>query len=403
MNYKNNNHIQLHWSWWRWIILGLATLALVLSAIMSWHNLMGGTMAGCGGGSPCEQVLNSSWSRIAGILPVSGLAMGVYLAVIAINFFLGPGTETPVRRMAWKVLLILMGSIVGSAIWFFILQNWIIGDFCPWCMTAHTTGLLLAVLVIRGAIKEFEVRSHNIPSARYGIKYISGMVLIGLLMSGLLAASQVSFNRSVVYSGGNPRDEMPTIDYEKVPMVGSPDASYIVTLLFDYQCSQCQKVHFMLNEAVRHYNGSLAFALFPAPLNSECNPFIHSNADAFKNSCDLARIGMAVWLADRVAFPVFEDWMFMFESGNNWQPRNLETARGKAIELVGQTKFDAAFSDPWIGQYLQTAIQIYGQTLQNGMGGIPKMIFGPVWVIPQPDNAAGLIRILQQRLAVPMP
>ncbi len=78
----------------------------------------------------------------------------------------------------------------------------------------------------------------------------------------------------------------------------------------------------------------------------------------------------------REAFPDFENWMFTFESGDRWRPRSLESARAKAVELVGQEKFDAALSDPWIGQYMQTCIQIYGQTIQTGKGGIPKLIFG---------------------------
>ena len=95
--------------------------------------------------------------------------------------------------------------------------------------------------------------------------------------------------------------------------------------------------------------------------------------------------------------------MFTFESGDSWRPRSLESARAKAVELVGQAKFDAALSDPWIGQYMQTCIQIYGQTIQSGKGGIPKLIFGSQWVIPEPYNADDLVMILQKSLAVPMP
>ena len=132
---------------------GLNTLALVLSAILSWHYLMGGSMAGCGGGSPCEQVLNSQWSVIAGIFPVSGLAVGVYLALLVSGLFIGPATEVPVRRLAWKAMLVLAGAVAGSAIWFTILQKWVIGEFCPYCMTTHITGLLLAALIIWRAIR----------------------------------------------------------------------------------------------------------------------------------------------------------------------------------------------------------------------------------------------------------
>jgi uncharacterized membrane protein/protein-disulfide isomerase len=393
-------------------------LALVLSVILSWHYLKGGSMAGCGGGSPCEQVLNSQWSTIAGIIPVSGLAVGVYLALLIASLFIGPATELPIRHLAWSVMLILVGSVSGSAIWFTILQKWIIGHFCPYCMTTHITGLLLAVLVIWRAIKEFDYQSNDIPLTNHAkVKNIStaiptriirpmaviGPALIGLVLSGILAACQAGFTPSAVYRNGESQDKLPAIDYHTVPMVGSPDAPYIVTLLFDYQCSHCQKIHFMLNEAINRYNGKLAFALCPAPLNKECNPYIPQDVEAFRNSCELARIGLAVWVARREAFPVFDNWMFTFESGDKWQPRSLETTRAKAVELVGQEKFNASLSDPWIGQYIKTCVRIYGQTIQNGKGGVPKLIYGSHWVIPEPYNADDLVMILQKSLAVPRP
>jgi uncharacterized membrane protein len=374
----------------------LNSLALVLSTIMSWHYMVGGSIAGCGGGSPCEQVLHSQWSTIAGILPVSGLAVGVYLAILIASLFIDPSVEAPIRRLAWSVMLILVGSVAGSAIWFTILQLWVIGDFCPYCMTTHTTGLLLAALVIWRAVTDF-------PERIIRPLHVMGLTISGLVLAGILAACQVVFTPPVVYSGGESQDNLPAIDYHSVPMVGSPDAPYIVTLLFDYQCSHCQQIHFMLDEAIRRYAGKLAFVLCPAPLNTQCNPYIPRDADEFKNSCELAKTGLAVWVAEREMFPAFENWMFTFESGDRWRPRSLETARAKAVELVGQAKFDSAWSDPWIGQYLQTSTQIYGRTIQNGRGGIPKLVFGSRWVIPEPYNADDLVMILQKSLAVPMP
>jgi uncharacterized membrane protein len=385
---------------------------------MSWHYLAGGSMAGCGTGSPCDQVLNSRWSVIAGILPVSGLAMGVYLALLVAGFFIGPDTEAPVRRLAWSVMLILAGSVAGSAIWFTVLQKWVIGTFCPYCMTTHITGLLLAALVIWRAITVFPNYSDNILQMKHSrVKkgstetpvriirplHAMGLALIGLVLAGILAAFQAGFTPTVVYRDGESQDNLPSIDYNTVPMVGSADAPYVVTLLFDYQCSHCQKIHFMLNAAINRYSGKLAFVLCPAPLNPGCNPFIPRDVDAFKNSCELAKIGLTVWVARRVAYPAFESWMFTFESGDNWRPRSLESARAKAVELVGQEKFDTSSTDPWIERYMQTCIQIYGRTIQSGKGGIPKLIFGSRWVIPEPYNADDLVMILQKSLAVPRP
>ena len=112
----------------------------------------------------------------------------------------------------------------------------------------------------------------------------------------------------------------------------------------------------MLDEVIRRFDGKLAFALCPTPLNTQCNPYIPRDVDEFKNSCELAKIGLAVWLAKREVFPAFEDWMFTFEFGDSWHPRSLESARVKAVELVGQAKLDTAWTDPWIGQYMQTCM-----------------------------------------------
>jgi uncharacterized membrane protein/protein-disulfide isomerase len=385
---------------------------------MSWHYLSGESMVGCGGGSPCEQVLNSRWSNLAGVLPVSGLAVSAYLALLVASFYIGPATALSIRRLAWRAMLVLVGSVAGSAVWFTIVQKWFIGDFCPYCMTTHITGLLLTALVIWRAINGYDDPSNDIPLKNQAmIKNVTqatpmriirplsamGLALIGLALAGILAACQVLFTPSDSHRIGQSQNILPAIDYRTAPMIGPPDAPYIVTLLFDYQCSHCQKLHFILDEVVHRYVGKLAFVICPTPLNTHCNPYVPRDVDAFKNSCELARIGLAVWVARREAFPAFENWMFTFESGDSWRPRNLETARAKAVELVGQEKLNTALTDPWIGQYMQKCMQIYGQTIQNGKGGVPKLIFGSRWVIPELYNADDLMMILQKSLTVPKP
>jgi uncharacterized membrane protein/protein-disulfide isomerase len=416
--YQDRNHFQKSWPWWRWIFIALNITALILSAILSWHYLQGSSMIGCGSGSPCDQILNSKWSMLIGVLPVSGLAVGVYFALLVAGFFIGPTTELQIRRIAWSTMLILVGSIAGSAVWFTIVMKWIINDFCLYCITVHITGLFLTVLIIWRGIKEFgdhsndiSLRNHaiiqNVTSVIPGLIFrplpVLRMTMIGLILSGIMAVFQVGFNSQAIYSSGESQYSLLTLDYHTVPMVGSPDAPYVVTLLFDYKCTHCQKVHFMLDGAIRSFNGKLAFVLCPTPLNTQCNPYIPRDVDEFKNSCELARIGLAVWLAKREAFPAFENWMFTFESGDRWRPRSLDSARIKAIELLGQEKFEDALADPWIVKYLHTCIQIYGQTIHGGNGGVPKLIFGSRWIIPEPYNADDLVKILQKSLALPNP
>ena len=164
----------------------------------------------------------------------------------------------------------------------------------------------------------------------------------------------------------------------------------------------------MLAAAVRRYGGELAFALCPSPLNRHCNPYVPVDVDEFKTSCELAKISLTVWVAKPDAFPVFDNWMFSYESGDHWQPRSPAAAKAKAVELVGQAKFDAAMNNPWVGQYLQTCIRVYGATVQSASNprranAVPKMVFGSRWVIPEPNDANQLVSILQNNLGVPRP
>ncbi|HTX17029.1 MAG TPA: vitamin K epoxide reductase family protein [Bacteroidota bacterium] len=421
MNHRYGHNRIRHqgfWPWWRWLLTALNILALALSAVLSWHYIEGGPMAGCGGGSPCDRVLNSRWSTAAGVLPVSGLAMGVYLAMIVAGLFIGRTTEGPIERAAWSAMLALAGTIAGSAVWFIIVQKWIVGEFCLYCMSTHITGLLLAVLVIWRAVAHSRRHSNDIPSANRtsnqgaptaGPGRLSGplptirLTLIGFALAGILAAVQLGFTPSSVQRFGESENSLPPVDYHTIPMVGSPDAPTIVTLLFDYECPHCQQLHLMLDEAIRKSGGKLAFALYPTPLNTGCNPYVTRDEDAFKNSCELAKIGLAVWVANRAAFTSFDDWMFTYDSGDSWRPRTPDAGRAKAVESVGRAKFEAACADPWIEQYLQTCIRVYGQSARNGNGGVPKMIFGTHWVIPEPHNADDLIVILQKKLGVPGP
>lgn len=390
------------WPWWRLVLTGLNLLALALSAYLSWQYFIGGSAIGCGGGSGCEQVLNSRWSTIAGVLPVSGLAAGAYLAMLVASLAIGPAAPAPVRRLAWGTMLVLVGAAVGSAVWFTILQKWVIGAFCPYCMAAHITGLLLAALVIWRSLGQFSDDA-NAPRRVIGLVPVIGLALVGLTCAGGLAICQVVIPPPPVYLAGQSQEGLPAIDTHAGPMVGSPDAPHVVTLLFDYTCPHCQRMHFMLNEVVRRYGGKLAFALRPSPLDRQCNPYITRDVKEFKDSCESVKIGLAVWVAQREAFIAFEDWMFSFESGDRWRPRSLDATRAKAVELVGQAEFDAAWADPWIDRYLQSSIRIYGQTLQSGHGGVPRLVFGSHWVIPQPYDADGLVLILQDSLAVPRP
>jgi uncharacterized membrane protein len=398
------------WPWWRWVLTGLSALGLALSAYLSWHQVAGSSMIGCGGGSPCDQVLSSKWSSIRGMLPVSGLAAGAYMAMLVAIFFIGPATEAPVRRLAWRAMLVIVGSAAGSAVWFTIVQKWIMRAFCPYCMATHITGLLLAALVIWRAPRQFDddstdAQTNPAPQRVIGFLPAIGMALVGLALAGAMAASQVGYTPPAVYRAGESQSQNspPAIDPNTVPLIGSPDAPNVIILFFDHRCPHCQKVHAMLEEVIARYDSKLAFVLRPAPLNSQCNPYVARDREEFKDSCELARISLAVWAADRRAFFAFDQWWFSPEPDQLWRPRSLDAARAKAVELVGQEKLDAALADPLIDEFMQTSIRIYGNTVDQTGNSLPRLVFGTRWVSPEPNTVDDLVKILQDSLAVPQP
>jgi len=405
-------HSRRSWPWWRWALTGLSALALVLCAYLSWHYLVGASVIGCGDESPCERVLSSRWSTIGGVLPVSGLGAGVYQAILLASLFIGPGMPAPARRLVWGAMLVLAGAAAGSAVWFTVVQLWVIGAFCPYCMATHIIGVMLAALVIWKAPTQFDgvstdIAPTNAAPVRDGssLRAIVRLPAIGLALAGILAACQIAIMPPAVYRGGESQNNLPAIDPHSVPLVGSPDALYVVNLLFDYKCPHCQRMHFMFDEAIRRYSGKLAFALCPAPLDRQCNPYVASDVDEFKDSCELAKIGLAIWVANREVFPAFNRWMFSLESGDRWQPRSVGEATAKAVELVGQAKFDSARADPWIDQFLQKTTGIYGETIGPERSGnaLPKLVFGSRWVTPEVHDADDLVLILHDSLAVPVP
>jgi hypothetical protein len=83
----------------------------------------------------------------------------------------------------------------------------------------------------------------------------------------------------------------------------------------------------------------------------------------------------------------------------------MDAAKAKAVELVGQAKFDAALADPWIERFLQTATGIYGDTIDRDHGGnaLPKLVFGSRWVTPEVRDVDDFVSILHDSLAVPEP
>src|SRR5947207_1786295 len=83
------------------LLLRLLMLAAIgIAAYLAWTSLSGSSVAGCGPDSGCDQVLHSRWGYWFGI-PVSLLALIIYIGVFGLSFRLGKNIAPTDQRKIW--------------------------------------------------------------------------------------------------------------------------------------------------------------------------------------------------------------------------------------------------------------------------------------------------------------
>lgn len=362
----------------------LGTIALVLSFILCIHALSGHGLIGCTAGTSCNQVLGSRWSFLFGVVPVSGLATLVYLVLFVCVLFRDSLAEDPsFQRLVDSVTLVGAGAVIGSAAWFIWLQKNFIRAFCPYCMSAHVLGIIFSILVIVRLLRRPKVLGKSL------------LLLCGFLAAAALAATQLLTTPRTAYERGFVPEALPQSDPHQLPSYGNPDAGTVVTLLFDYRCSHCQRIHGMLPQLAEALGDDVVIVTCPVPLSLACNPYVRAAEDRFPGSCELARYALAIWRTDRNAFAEFDRWLFAEQEGRGWYPREPEEARVKAESLIGAQRLSKALEDPWIGDYMSEVMELFGRTSSAEKAAIPRFICGGGWLVPDADDVEGLAGLVK--------
>ena len=367
-------------------MVALAAIVLLLSVVLCIHSISGRGLIGCSQGTNCNAVLGSKWSFLFGIIPVSALAAGVWIAyLICTSLYNRIDTDPELQRFLCRILQLISGAVTGSALWFIWLQSHMIRAFCPYCMTAHILGIIISVLTVIWCIKQKP--GHSVLNIGFG-----------LFLAVALAVVQFATTPLTLAERGFTSEPLPELSPQELPVTGDPDAPHVVTLLFDWQCSHCRQVHGMLPDVVDRLQGKVAFMLCPISLSRECNPLIpQGSTDRFTGSCQLLHIGLAVWRTDPIAYSRYEEW-YWGDPAKGWNPPGVEEATAYASKLIGAGKLESAMKDSWIENYMQTVLQIFGRTSSGGRSAVPRMIYGNNWLIPEADDAAGIATLVESMI-----
>ena len=368
------------------VALLLCAACLALAGWMLFHSLTGVRMAGCGAGSGCDSVMGSPWAYVLGGVPVSLPAAVAYLLLALCLVFLGGETaeDRSLDRLLWPMMLVLGGAIVGAALWFCYLQIFVLHAFCKYCTLLHLLGVVLTGWIL------FAGRSLSLSKGRY-IWFAAG-----LLAAALFAFVQSRTLPEAAYDTGRTEAALPAFTDGEIPVLGPSEAPDELTLLFDFQCIHCRRLHRVLPELLDKAGGQYRIRLCPVPLSSACNPYIPaSGIDRFAGSCQLTRCALAVWFARPDAYEAY--WDYLLGGGDARATVAPADAEARARALLGGG-FQAALQDPRIDAYLRKAEELFGRTSDAEKSGVPRLIHGQNWLVPETDQADELLELIRLSL-----
>ena len=364
----------------------LCAACLAFAGWMLFHSLTGVQMVGCGAGSGCDSVMGSPWAYVLGGIPVSLPAAVSYLLLALCIVFLGGESpeDRSLDRILWPMMLTLGGVIAGAALWFCYLQLFVLHAFCKYCTLLHVLGLGLAGWIL------FAGRPLNLSKGRLG------WFAAGLVSAALFAFVQSRTLPAAAYDTGRAEAALPTFSEGEVPVLGPSDASEELTLLFDFQCIHCRRLHPVLPELLEKAGGQYRIRLCPVPLSSACNPYIPATGvDRFAGSCQLTRYALAVWFARPDACEVY--WNYLLGGGDERATVAPAEAEARARALLGDD-FQAATQDPRIDAYLRKVEELFGRTSNAEKSGVPRLIHGQKWLVPETDQADELLELIRLSL-----
>jgi len=434
-----------------WLIRVLMVGAIGISSYLAWTSLRGSAVAGCGPDSGCDKVLHSRWAYWLGI-PVSVPALLLYLGVIGITFRMNDKTPSAQQRKLWLLLMGASVLIVGVAIWFTSVQQFILHSLCPYCLTAHGLGVVAAtILLARAPIRAAPEKPWQAEKQVFIVPRLArNMILFALAGVALLVVGQTLHTPKSFAVAGVPQSVLKSVppilttsiasasvttsaspsavpepvvktasppesvganvvdhrfqlyrgmfqfDLRDEPLIGSSEASHAMLSLFDYTCHHCRATHPLLVEVQRALGNQLAIVSLPMPLDGKCNPTVRRTPAAHTNACEYAQLGLIVWRANQEKQPQFDDYIFAGE-----KPPPLSDAVAFARQLVGTEAFAKASSDPWVPQRLFQSISIYSTNyLHVHNGSMPQIMINTNLTTGTLDSTADLFKVLDKQLGL---
>lgn len=372
----------------RYALAAVLIIGLALCGYLTYASLTASPVAGCGFHSSCHDVLNSQWSKWF-TLPVSVVGFALYvsaLGILAFTFFPIPEDN---KTQAEQFVVILMTIAAVSAVWFIGIQAGVLGEFCPYCMGAHACSLVGAVLAWAA------FRPATRPATAAGVASFLSLVMLifgqvalpdeGGPQNAVVAQPEVSEveirlkspdedtigkTRLVRVAGGSV--ELNTYAW---PIIGDPEAEFVVVDIMDYTCEYCRGASHLLDEARKEYDGKLAVIVMPLPLSAECNDYVPETLPEHANACQFAYLAINLWRNKPEEFAAFHHWLFQ---GDEFPTQ--EAALAYLDEKYGKEFVDKLMQDDTPGKYVVESLRLADPERETPLFSLMPAIIGKTQV-----------------------
>ncbi len=196
--------------------------------------------------------------------------------------------------------------------------------------------------------------------------------------------TQAKKQRTVGINGGTIK-----LNVGQWPLSGSVDAKHIFVEMLDYNCPNCRKTHKAVSGAKKILNDDVSVMVLPIPLNTACNSAVTKTDAKFIESCDIAKLAIAVWRVDQVKFREFHEAMFSGE-----QAPTLAQAKEMASSMVDAAKLEAELASGIPGKFISSMVQLYEK---SGKGAVPKLMFPGTSIVGEFTSAESLADVIRQQ------
>jgi uncharacterized membrane protein len=384
-----------------WAVRVLSTAAMVVCLWLFQQKLSGGisSLAGCGDGDGCGQVMGGAWSEWFHI-PVTLLAALIYAGVLVLTF---PTVQQSLGRTGDQLLAAAGVILAGAAVYFLSILHFVEEKNCPWCLGLHLTGLTVGALILITSVSTQRAGGRGIIEAAL----LSGLMAMGVLSAGQIwgpkPQSHLVTSDGMAESGASAATAKPSpglpvstsvtvppapaagatsrmvsffdgnlkFDAEALPLLGSPGSRVILVEFFDYTCKSCRALSGDFKELKKKWPDTFGLIVLPAPLNRSCNPFLKPGVEDHPFACELARLSLTLWRARPEAFAGFHDYLMGLPLPMG--PEAVAAARATADELAGAEAMKSAAADPWIEKQLEQNLGIFAR-LTSQTNAMPKLL-----------------------------